>query len=135
VRRIIQLSFGSTMASVVEGASGEHRPAHVRTFPDGGNNSRHTPGARKNGGRKLMSPLHLFWCGEGDLFSRRVLKAHKLYTLQRRKNTRSSTNTESSHTFSHTARQKASGPPSGAAFVDAFRALPGLRPITGEVNG
>ena len=82
-----------------------------------------------------MSPKGLFWCGKGDLFSRRSLKEHKLYTrYEGAKDQKCQKHRIKSHFQSH-ARQEASGPPLGAAFVDAFRALSGLRPITGEVTG
>jgi hypothetical protein len=44
----------------------------------------------------------LKWCGEGDLFSRRVLKTSKLYTRQSSQSSRSARSTKSSHTVSHT---------------------------------
>jgi hypothetical protein len=44
----------------------------------------------------------LKWCGEGDLFSSRVLKTRKLYTLRRAESSKSARSTKSSHTASHT---------------------------------
>ena len=56
------------LRQVVEGAPGQHRPAHDRAFPDGGRyKSSHTAVTRKNGGCKLMKIQELKWCGEGDL--------------------------------------------------------------------
>ena len=49
-----------------------------------------------------MKIREVFWCGEGDLFSCALLKAPKLYTLRRARNTKSATRTKSSHIFSHT---------------------------------
>lgn len=43
-----------------------------------------------------------FWCGEGDLFSCRVLKRRKLYTLRSAENAESARSTNPSHTASHT---------------------------------
>jgi hypothetical protein len=48
---------------------------------------------------KLQS---LKWCGEGDLFSRGVLKTSKLYTSQSSESSESARSTKSSHTVSHT---------------------------------
>jgi hypothetical protein len=56
------------LREVVQGPAGEHRSAHVGTLPHSiGYNSSHKNVTRKNGGRKLMTPKELFWCGEGDL--------------------------------------------------------------------
>ena len=82
-----------------------------------------------------MTPQGLFWCGEGDLLSRSILKAHKLYTLRRRRNTRSSTNTKSSHTFSHTASFEAARRTLKAPRGDAFRPSVWCPPHPTEVAG
>lgn len=53
-----------------------------------------------------MKRQELKWCGEGDLFSRPLLKTRKLYTSrssQSSQSSQSATNTKSSHTASHTA--------------------------------
>src|SRR5262249_18021421 len=56
------------LREVVEGPSGQYRPphdgplSHYRRYKPS-----HTPVTRKNGGRKLMTPKEIFWCGEGDL--------------------------------------------------------------------
>jgi hypothetical protein len=51
-----------------------------------------------------MKRQELKWCGEGDLFSRPLLKTRKLYTSRSSQSSQSATNTKSSHTASHTAR-------------------------------
>src|SRR5713101_5221762 len=48
--------------------------------------------------RPAHAPKGLFWRGEGDLFSRSPLKAHKLYTSRRPQNIRSARNPRLSHT-------------------------------------
>jgi hypothetical protein len=50
-----------------------------------------------------MKRQELKWCGEGDLFSRPLLKTRKLYTSRSSQSSQSATNTKSSHTVSHTA--------------------------------
>jgi integrase len=50
-----------------KGVSDQYRPPDVRTFRDCRYSSSHTAVTRKNGARKLMSPIGLNWCGEGDL--------------------------------------------------------------------
>jgi hypothetical protein len=63
-----------------------------------------------------MKKQGIKWCGEGDLFSSRVLKTRNLYTLRRAQSSKSARRTKSSHTASHTAllratRRDASGVP------------------------
>ena len=91
------------LREVVEGPSGQYRPPHDGPLShDRRYKPSHTPVTRKNGGCKLMTPKEIFWCGEGDLFSPSTLKTSKLYIIQRAQNTRSSRNTNLSHTASHT---------------------------------
>jgi len=49
-----------------------------------------------------MTHKGVLWCGEGDLFSCRILKRRKLYTSQRATSSKSARRTKSSHTVSHT---------------------------------
>jgi site-specific recombinase XerD len=85
-----------------QGTTRQHRPADAGAFQDRAYVSSHTSVTRKFGGCKLMKIREVFWCGEGDLFSCALLKAPKLYTLRRARNTKSATRTKSSHIFSHT---------------------------------
>ena len=56
------------LRQVIKGPPGEHRPAHDGPFRDrGGYKPSHTPVKRKSGGRKLMTPKGISWCGGGDL--------------------------------------------------------------------
>jgi hypothetical protein len=53
-----------------------------------------------------MTLKEIFWCGEGDLFSRSPLKTSKLYITQTAQNATSARSTPPSHTTSHTGLQR-----------------------------
>ena len=61
-------SFGSTTASGRRAGRTNIDRLMMAHFQTGGRyNSSHKTVTRKNGGRKLMTPKEIFWCGEGDL--------------------------------------------------------------------
>jgi hypothetical protein len=57
----------------------------------------------------LALSYSIYWCGEGDLFSRTALKTRKLYTTRTPQKAKITRNTPRSHTFSHTDANELGG--------------------------
>ena len=92
-------------------ASASITSAHIcrvcANFAVGTNTSHHQSWKNERPGVKLL----ILWCGERDLFSRRLLKTSKLYITQRRQDSQSARDTRPSHTVSHTDDQSSQPPP------------------------